>query len=136
MATAPAFASTINRGSAALSTTADTAVATAGSTITPTTSSFVTLFTAGANGSKVEEITVIPTGTVTACTVRIYVYNGSNYYLRDVYTIAAYTNSTTTAPTPTVVDYSNLELKSGDTLVASCTVAAEPLTANAFGGDL
>ena len=136
MGTSPQFASTINRGACALSATADVATATAGSTITPTASSFTTLFTAGANGSKVEEVVICPTGTVAACTVRLYVYDGSHYNLRDVYTPNVYTNSTTAAPVPTVTTYTNLELKSGDTLVVSCTVASQPLQAIAVGGDL
>lgn len=136
MATTPAFAATINRGSAALSATADVAVATSGSYITPTAASFTTLFTAGTSGSKVESITVMATGTTALSTVRLYIKNGTNYYLRDVYNVPVYTNSTTTAPTPITVPYTDLELISGDTLVVSCTVAAQPLNAIAFGGDL
>ena len=136
MATSPAFAATINRGSVALSATADVAVATAGALITPTTSSFATVLTAGSSGTKVEEVVIVPTGTVTANTVRLYIKNGSNYYLRDVYNVPAWTNSTTAAPTPVVTTYTNLELISGDTLVVSCTVASQPLNAIATGGDL
>ena len=136
MASSPAFAATINRGGCALSATADVAVATAGALITPTGSSFTTLLTAGSGGTKVEEVVIVATGTTTLATVRLYIYTGSAYQLRDVYLIPAYTNSTTAPPTPVVTTYTNLELKSGETLVVSCTVASLPLNALATGGDL
>ena len=140
MATSPQYANGINLGIAAVSATADVAVATAGSFITPTASSFVTLLTGGATGSRVDEIDIVPTGTTTACLIRLYIYNGTNYILRDVLPVTAWTNSTTVTPTVGTqilnAIYTNLELKTGQTLVVSCSVASQPINVVATGGDL
>ena len=136
MATSPQFAGTINRGVAALSATADVAVATSGSFITPTAASFTTLFTAGATGSKIEEVVVEGTGTTIAGLVRLYVYNGTNYILFDTYIVGAVIPSTTLANFRLSTTYANLELKSGDTLVVSSTVASQLANVTALGGDL
>jgi hypothetical protein len=136
MATTPQFAGTINVGLAAVSATADTAVATSGSAITPTAASFVTLLTAGASGSKVEEVTYTGTGTTVASLIRLYIYTGSVYYLYDTAVITVVANSTTAAPFRLTVTYTNLELKSGETLVVSSTVASQLINVVAIGGDL
>lgn len=136
MATSPQFAATPNRGVAAVSATADAAVASSGSSITPTASSFVTLLTAGASGTKVEEVRFEGTGTTLAGLVRLYLFDGTHYWLFDTVVVTVVTPNTTTANFQQVNTYTNLELKSGDTLVVSSTVASQLVNVIALGGDL
>ena len=134
--TSPIFTLTPNVGLAALSATADAASATSGSTITPTASSFVTLFTAGTNGSRVEEIDCTGTGTTVAGLIRIYIYNGTSYYLWQTVIVPAVVPSTTLGNWNfTVPGVNNLVLKSGLTLVVSSTVASQLVNVVALGGD-
>jgi hypothetical protein len=42
------------------------------------TGTIVNLFTAGANGSRVERITICATGTTTAGMIRFYLFDGTN----------------------------------------------------------
>ena len=136
MATSPQFAGTINRLGVAVKATADVAVATSGSAITPTASSFATAFTPGASGSKIEEIAFVGTGTTLAGLIRVYVYDGTSYWLRDTVLVTAISNSTTAVPWSQVNTYTNLELKSTDSLVVSSTVASQLVNVIVTGGDL
>lgn len=128
MATAPAFAATVNTGTG-LPATADTSLT------TPTNQ--VTVLTAGASGSKVEEIVVQAVGTTVAGMINIFRYDGATYHLIDQFIITAITSSTTAAAYRQNRTYANLLLKNGDTLRASQTIAgnASLLKVTAFGGD-
>ena len=110
MATAPAFASTPNNGSAQIDATADTSYTSPAHT--------VTIFTAGSSGSKVEEVRMAGTGTTVAGVINLFRKNGSNYYLIDSWVVPVVTPSTTVAPYLSPHVYTNLLLKSGDSLVA------------------
>lgn len=133
--TAPIFTLTPNVGLAAISATADAASASSGSTITPTASSFVTLLTAGTNGTRVEEVQYTGTGVTVAGLIRLYIYTGSLYYLKDTVIVPVVTPSTTTANWSYTLTYQNLTLKTGETLVVSSTVANQLVNVVALGGD-
>lgn len=135
MATDPVFASTLSLGAALLGN-AETDLQ------TPTTASVVV--TAGANGTKVEEIAVEASkaaslvATTVAGLVYLFLYDGTSYRLFDTVSVTAVTASSTAAPFRTSKQYLNLWLKSGWSLRASQSVAgnASLLQVFAFGGDL
>jgi hypothetical protein len=97
-----------------------------------------TLGSAGASGTKIDEIDVIPAGTVVAGLVNVFLYDGTNYHLHESIAVAAYTSSTTSAPPKTPVYYDNLVLPTGWSLVCTTTVAGNEslIEVNAFGASL
>jgi hypothetical protein len=125
MAAAPSFAATV-RVSAANIATADT------SRTSPT--NVGTVFTAGSSGSRIDEVTIIATGTVTAGAVRLWVYTGSTYYLLSETLVTATTPSTSVAVFSSISTYNNLMLPSGHSLRAT-TNNSESFNVIAFGGD-
>lgn len=129
MATEPAFASTPNNSSGIAPATLDTSL-TAPTNVT-------TVFTAGANGSKVEEIDIVELGTTVAGVLNIFLYDGATYHLFDSFLIVAHTVNTTTASLRTVKTYPNLVLKSGWSIRIATTVAGNQSMhkVSVFGGD-
>lgn len=135
MATDPAFAATVALGSALLGN-AETDLQ------VPTTTSVI--LTAGASGTKVEEIVVEASkaaslvATTVAGIVYLFLYDGSTYHLYDTIAVTANTASSTAAPFRLARQYLNLVLKSGWSLRASQSIAgnASILKVLAFGGDL
>jgi hypothetical protein len=125
MAAAPNFAATV-RVSAANIATADT------SRTSPT--NVGTVFTAGASGSRIDEINIVSTGTTTAGVVRLWVYTGSTYYLLQEVMVTAVTPSTTQAVFSSTSTYNNFMLPSGHSLRAT-TNNSESFNIIAFGGD-
>ena len=95
----------------------------------------MTIFTAGASGSKVEEIDLVGTGVTVAGVVNLFRKNGGNYYLLDSFLVTVVTPSTTVAPFRISRAYNSLVLKSGDSLVASSWAASQLICMSAFGGD-
>lgn len=100
----------------------------------PTTTS--TIITAGANGTKVEQIDIVGTTTSLAATtvaglVYVFLFDGSTYHLYDTVAVSAVTGSSTAAPYRSVASNfasgtnrpPNLILKSGWSLRASQSVA-------------
>jgi hypothetical protein len=133
MATSPAYAATVNNGSALLGS-AETNLQ------VPVNSSVIV--TAGASGSKFEEIVVEATQTTLVATtvagiVYIFLYDGSTYHLYDAVLVNAVTASTTVAPFRLSRVYNNLVLKTGWSIRASQSIAgnASILKVHAFGGD-
>jgi hypothetical protein len=126
MATTPNFASTVRCGLGTLST-ADTA-----RTGTPT--NVVTVFTAGSSGSRIDEIDITATGTTTSGVVRLWIYNGTTYFLTQEILVTAITPSVTVATFTSVLTFNNFMLPSGHSLRAT-TNNAEGFTVAAFGGD-
>ena len=97
-----------------------------------------TLGTAGANGTKVNEIDVTPVGTTVASQVNVFAYDGSTYHLVLSVAIAAATLSTTEGPVTQSFTFDNLVLPTSSwTLACSNTVAGNVslITVNAFGAD-
>ena len=134
MATDPAFSSTINNGTALLGSAATNLQA---------ADNISTIITAGASGTKIEEIVVEASNTtLTATTVAVLVYiflhDGSTYHLFDTFTISAVTASSTAAPFRASKTYLNLIIKTGWSVRASQSVSgnASLLKCHVFGADL
>jgi len=133
MAAAPAFAATINNGAQLLGN-AETNLQ------VPTTTS--TLVTAGASGTKIEEIVLSASATSLVATtvaglVYIFLYDGSTYHLYDTIVVPANTASASLAPWRYSRAYNTLFIKSGWSLRASQSQAsnASIIKAHATGGD-
>jgi len=105
----------------------------------PTTTSVIV--TAGASGTKIEEIVVHAVATSLAATtvtglVYAFLHDGTTFHLYDAIPVVAVTASATTAPFRSSRTYSNLWLKSGWSLRCSQSAnAASVLKVVAFGGD-
>lgn len=97
-----------------------------------------TLGSAGASGTKITEIDVIPAGTVVAGLVNVFLFDGTAYHLHESVAIAAYNSSVTAAPAKQVFSYDNLVLPSGWSLVVTTTVAGNVslVEVNAYGASL
>lgn len=130
----PAFASVVSLGAAILGS-AETSLT------VPAQSS--TVLTAGANGSKIEEIvihavTTSLTPTTVAGLVYLFIHDGTTFHLFDTIPITAVTaNATTTPPFRSSRTYTNLMLEPTWTLRASNSIAgnANLLKVTALGGD-
>lgn len=129
MATAPAFAA-IPRCAVAQ--------ATAANTNRDGTGTIATLFTAGANGSRVERVRISAAGATTAGVVRLFIHDGANARLFKEVLVTAITPSTSVAVFEAEVDLSAadriLVLPAGYSLRAS-THNAETFNLFAVGGD-
>lgn len=135
MATDPAFAATINHGFARTNSTADT------STTAPTHTS--TVFTAGANGSKLDHIRIVQLVTASAAgVVNVFMVNSATYYLWETYSYTTLTVSNTAGAIVQDFYYDDVVLKNGDTIQVTNTIAsnggttADTFIVHAFGGDL
>lgn len=134
MASDPIFASTVSLGAALLGS-AETNLR------VPTQASVVV--TAGASGTKIEEVVVEASlttliATTVAGMVYLFLYDGTTYYLYDTVLVTAITaNATSGAPFRLARQYPNLVLKTGWSLRASQSIAgnASILNVIAFGGD-
>ena len=126
MATAPQFAATVRNALGTLAT-ADTA-----RSGTPTNP--VTIFTAGSSGSRIDEIDIIATGTTTANVIRLWIYNGTTYYLFQEILVTAITPSVTQAVFSSISTFNNFMLPTGYSLRAT-TNNTEGYNVIAFGGD-
>lgn len=73
---------------------AASAVLSAANTARDGTGTIVTVLTAGANGSRIDDITVVATGTVTAGVVRLFLHDGTNARLLREVMVTATTPST------------------------------------------
>ena len=125
MAVAPNFAATPRCSSVSISS-ADT------SRTAPT--NVGTLFTAGASGSRIDEIDIAAAGATTANVVRLFIYNGSTYFLLQEVLIAAITPSASVAAFSTAISFNSLVIPSGHS-VRVTTNNAETYHVTAFGGD-
>lgn len=123
--TTPVFPDTINNA-ANKAVTADT------SRTSPTTGG-VTIFTAGADGSRVDRISITALASTTADVVRIFLFDSSTYYLWKEITYPSLTVGTTVAPWQyTIVE--PIVLKTGWTLVGA-TNNGDDMAFMCFGGD-
>lgn len=87
MATAPVFAATPGSEAAAIAATANTN--------RDGTGTVSTVFTAGASGSKVERLKLKATGTTTAGMLRVFLHNGTAFFLFEEVPVTAITPSAT-----------------------------------------
>ena len=99
-----------------------------------------TVFTANAiNGSLIDRIEIMAAGTTTAGVVRLFIHNGSSYFLWKEILVGAITPSATVAAFNRKIDCSIAENEcpqpAGWSLRAS-THNAETFHVHAWGGDL
>jgi len=127
VATSPVFAVTPRIGAVS--------VATADSSYTAP-SSVGTLITGASTGTRIAEIVVKCAATSAAAIVRIFLYDGTTYWLFDEVTIAAATGSSTVQQTRVSTTYSNLILPSASWSVRVTTSIAQATHVTAFGADL
>ena len=130
MAADPIYAATPNVGSGLVPATLDTSL-TAPTNVT-------TILTAGASGSKIEEIRVQAVGTTVVGVLNVFRYDGATYHLIEQFLITAVTSSATAIAFQAVRTYRDLILMSGDTLRISQTIAGNQsmLKVTATGADL
>lgn len=132
MAANPGFASIPKIGIARVS---------AANTARDAPSSPVLVLTAGSNGTRLNRIQVQAVATTTAGMVRLWLYNGTTYFLFEEVPVSAITpSSTVEAFSATLSDQINLDLMpvvlpSGWFLYAT-TEKAEAFNIIAHGGDL
>lgn len=127
MASSPAFATTPRIGAVS--------VATADSSYTAPTN-VGTLITGVAAGTRISEIVVKCAATSAAAIVRIFLYDGSTYWLFDEVTIAAATGSSTVQQTRVSTVYNNLILPSDSWSVRVTTSVSQTTHVTALGADL
>lgn len=113
--TSPIFALTPNNGVASVSTA---------NTNRDGTGTIATIFTAGANGSRISEMVVKATGDPADSVVTVFLYDGSTYHLFDEFDLGdPAAASATVAGYRDFRTYRNLNLASGWSVRAAITVA-------------
>jgi hypothetical protein len=127
MAISPAFAVTPRIGAVS--------VATADSSYTSPTN-VGTLITGASTGTRIAEIVVKSAATSAAAIVRIFLYDGTNYWLFDEVVVSAATGSSTVAQNRVSTTYNNLILPSASWSVRVATSVAQTTHVTAFGADL
>jgi hypothetical protein len=125
MASSPAYTATPRTERATIS---------AANTNRDGTGTIVNLFTAGANGSRVERITVCATGTTTAGMIRFYLFDGINTDLWREVLVTAITPSSTVAAFTFQLTFLGYILSNGKSIRVS-TNNAESFRVIAEGGD-
>lgn len=127
MASSPAFAVTPRIGAVS--------IATADSSYTAPTN-FATLISGVSSGTRVSEIVVKNAATSTAALVRIFLHDGTNYYIYDELVVSAATGSATVAQNRTSATYSNLVLPSASWSIRVSTSVSQTTHVIAFVADL
>ncbi len=127
MATSPVFAVTPRIG--------NVSIATAESSYTAPTN-VGTLISGASTGTRIAEIVVKCAATSAAAIVRIFLYDGTTYWLFDEVTVAAATGSATVQQTRVSTTYNNLILPSAAWSVRVTTSVAQATHVTAFGADL
>lgn len=127
MAAAPTFAVTPRIGAVS--------VATADSSYTAPTN-VGTLITGVTAGTRVNEIVIKCAATSAAAVVRIFLYDGTTYWLFDEVVVLAATGSSTVAQFRTRVTYDNLVLPSSSWSVRVTTSVSQATHVTALGADL
>ena len=129
MSATPEFIATPKIGAAAVSTA---------NTNRDGTGTIATVFTAGASGSKIEEIVVKATGDPADSVVTLFLHDGTDYWLFDEVDLGnpAAASATVTGHRVSTL-YENLVLPSGWSLRAAITAAltAGVINVIALGGD-
>lgn len=127
MATAPSFAVTPRIGAVS--------IATADSSYTAPTN-VGTVLTGVAAGTRIAEVVVKCAATSSAAIVRLFLYDGTTYWLFDEVTIAAATGSSTVQQTRVSVTYNNLILPSASWSLRATTSVSQATHVTALGADL
>lgn len=110
MSTSPQYAGIVKTAAAQVSTA---------NTARDGTGTLATVFTAGTNGSRIDDLTVTATGTTTAGIVRLFLHDGTNARLWKELSVSATTPSATVAAYTTYLSNLALTLQSGWSLRAS-----------------
>ena len=95
-----------------------------------------TLITGASTGTRVSEIVVKCAATSAAAIVRIFLHDGSTYFLFDEITVAAATGSATVQQTRVSNTYNNLILPSTSYSVRVTTSVSQATHVTALGADL
>lgn len=127
MATSPAFATTPRLASVS--------IATADSSYTAP-SNYGSLITGVAAGTRIAEVVCQCAATSAAGIVRLFAFDGTNYFLLDEYTIAAATGSSTVKQTRISTTYNNLVLPSASWSLRVSTSISQTIHVTALGADL
>ena len=127
MATTPQFAVTPRIGAVS--------IATADASYTAPTS-VGTLITGASTGTRIAEIVVKSAATSAAAIVRIFLYDGTTYWLFDEINVTAATGSSTVAQNRVSTTYNNLILPSASWSLRVTTSVAQTTHVTAFGADL
>jgi len=127
MASNPVFAVTPRIGAVS--------VATADSSYTAPTN-VGNVITGASTGTRIAEIVVKCAATSAAAIVRIFLYDGTTYWLFDEVTVAAATGSSTVQQTRVSTTYNNLILPSASWSVRVTTSVSQATHVTAFGADL
>jgi hypothetical protein len=128
MANAPVYVGTPQTWQAALS---------AANTNRDGTGTIVDVLTAGASGTRLDEVKVQASGTTTAGVIRLYLYDGTNTYLYKEILVAAVTPSTAIEAWSAMVNLDGLVLAAGGTWkLRASTHNAEAFKVFAKGGNL
>lgn len=131
MASTPSYASVLPRVAVGVISTANTNRDGTG------TGPATAIFTAGASGSKIEEIRVKARGTTTAGMVRIYLWDGSGtdgHLIEEVPVTAITVSSTVEAWESGALTFDNLFIPTGWSVTAS-THIGETFGVFVFGSD-
>ena len=127
MASSPQFAVTPRIGAVSIATADASYTAPSG---------VGTLITGASTGTRIAEIVVKNAATSTAAIVRVFLYDGSTYWLFDEITVAAATGSSTVQQTRVSNTYNNLILPSSSWSVRVTTSVAQVTHVTALGADL
>jgi hypothetical protein len=127
MAADPAFAVTPRLASVS--------VATAEASLTSPTN-FATLITGVAAGTRIAEIAVKAASGFAACVVRVFLHDGTTYYLFDEIVFTAVASSSTAASGRVTATYNNLILPSASWSIRVTTSASQTMHCTAMGADL
>jgi hypothetical protein len=127
MAVSPSFAATPRIG--------NVSIATAEASYTSPTN-FGNLITGASTGTRIAEIVVKNAATSAAAIVRIFLHDGTTYWLFDEVTIAAATGSATVQQTRVSTTYTNLILPSASWSIRVTTSVSQATHVTALGADL
>lgn len=127
MALNPQFAVTPRIGSVS--------IATAEASYTAPTA-FGTLITGASTGTRIAEIVVKSAANSAAAIVRIFLFDGTNYWLFDEITVPAITGSSTVQQARVSVLYNNLILPSSSWSIRVTTSVSQVSHITALGADL
>ncbi len=128
MGATPQFSSTVLVGHATPSATADAVYGAS------QPAHAVTLLTAGASGTKVEQIECVGTGVTVAGNITVWIFDGTTYWLIYTFLVTVVTPSTTVSPFYASAAFNNLVIPTGSTLAISSAVASQLVNVNAYGG--
>lgn len=127
MAAAPQFAVTPRIGAVS--------IATADSSYTAPTN-VGTVITGVAAGTRITEVVVKSAATSAAAVVRLFLHDGTTFWLFDEFQVAAVTASSTLATNRVVRTYDNLVLPSASWSLRATTSVAQATHVTAHGADL